>query len=134
MPSGKIVTKPGILIVDDNQPMRELLKITLAGVAEIVGECAEGAESLAAYDRLRPDLVLMDVGMKNVDGITATRRIIEAFPQKARIAIVTDYYEAELRREAFEAGACIMSARKTCFIYWKFCPKNKRQPLNLRLD
>jgi len=123
MPSGKIVTKPRILIVDDNQPMRELLKITLAGVAEIVGECADGAESLAAYDRLRPDLVLMDVGMKNVDGITATRRIIEAFPQESRIAIVTDYYEAELRREAFEAGACYYVVKENLFYLLEILPK-----------
>ncbi len=85
--------------------MRELIKMTIKGVAEIVGECADGSEALATYERLRPDWVLMDIGMKNVDGITATRQIIAADPQ-ARIMIVTDYNDDALRRAAYEAGAC----------------------------
>ena len=94
-----------VLIVDDSQPMRELIKITLAGVAEIVGECADGAHALAAYERLRPDWVLMDIEMKGVDGITATRQIMAAHPQ-ARIMIVTEYNDDDLRHAAHEAGAC----------------------------
>ena len=93
-----------VLIVDDSQPMRELIKMTLAGIAEIVGECADGSEALAAYERLRPDWVLMDVEMKNVDGITATRQITNANPQ-ARVLMVTDYNDGELRKAAHEAGA-----------------------------
>jgi len=41
-----------VLIIDDSQPMRELIKMMLAGVAEIVGECSDGADALAAYERL----------------------------------------------------------------------------------
>ncbi len=93
-----------ILIVDDSQPMRELIKMTLAGVAEIVGECSDGADALAAYERLRPDWILMDIEMKNVDGITATSQITTAYPE-ARIMIVTDYNDDSLRRAAFDAGA-----------------------------
>lgn len=93
-----------VLIVDDSQPMRELIKMTLNGVAEVVGECADGAEALDAYTRLQPDWVLMDISMKDVDGITATRQIIAADP-KAHVIIVTDYHEEELRKAAFEAGA-----------------------------
>lgn len=93
-----------VLIVDDSLPMRELIKLTLTGIAEIVGECTDGAEALAAYERLHPDWVLMDIGMKNVDGITATRQITTAHPE-ARIMIVTDYSDEEMRRAAQEAGA-----------------------------
>jgi len=93
-----------VLIIDDSQPMRELIKMTLAGAGEIVGECADGSEALAAYERLRPDWVLMDIEMKGVDGITATRQITAAYPQ-ARIMIVTDYNDDALRRAAYEAGA-----------------------------
>lgn len=96
--------KTVILIVDDSQPVRALIKLTLAGVAEIIGECSDGADALAAYERLRPDWVLMDIGMKNVDGITATKQITSVYPH-ARIMIVTDYNEDELRRAAQEAGA-----------------------------
>lgn len=94
-----------VLIVDDSQPMRELIKMMLKGVAEIVGECSDGADALEAYVRLRPDWVLMDIGMKNVDGITATRQIMAAHP-RAKIMIVTDYNDEDLRRAAFKAGAC----------------------------
>ncbi|MDQ3042930.1 MAG: response regulator transcription factor [Acidobacteriota bacterium] len=93
-----------VLIVDDSRQIRELIKMTLKGVAEIVGECSDGADALEAYERLRPDWVLMDIGMKNVDGITATRQITAAHPQ-ARIMIVTDYNDDDLRRAATDAGA-----------------------------
>ncbi len=94
-----------VLIVDDSEPMRRMIKMTLAGFADVVGECADGAEAFAEYERLQPDVVLMDIEMKGVDGITATRQIIAADPQ-ARVFIVTDYNEGELRKAAYEAGAC----------------------------
>lgn len=93
-----------VLIVDDSEPMRELIKVTLAGVAEVVGECSDGTQALDEYNRLRPDWVLMDVTMERVDGITATRRIVTAYPQ-ARILILSDHNDTELRRAAHEAGA-----------------------------
>lgn len=93
-----------VLIVDDSQPMRELIKMTLAGVAEIVGECSDGSEAMSAYERLQPDWILMDIDMKDVDGITATRQITAAYPL-AKIMIVTDYNDADMRHAAREAGA-----------------------------
>lgn len=93
-----------VLIVDDSQPVRELIKMTLAGVAEIAGECSDGSEAMSAYERLRPEWILMDIDMKNVDGITATRQITTVHPE-AKIIIVTDYNDADLRRAAREAGA-----------------------------
>ena len=93
-----------VLIVDDSKAMRDLIRMTLAGVADVVGECADGAEALSAYARLRPDWVLMDVGMRDVDGIAATRQIMAAFPH-AHVVIVTDHNDGELRLAAYEAGA-----------------------------
>jgi two-component system response regulator DegU len=69
-----------------------------------VFECADGSEAFALYETHRPDWVLMDIEMKNVDGISATRQIIGAFP-KARIAIVTSYDDEDLRESAADAGA-----------------------------
>ena len=92
-----------VLIVDDSQAMRELIKMTLYGVAEVVGECADGADALDCYEANRPDWVLMDWEMRT-DGLTATRHIIKAHPQ-ARILIVTNHDDAELRTAAIEAGA-----------------------------
>lgn len=94
-----------VLIVDDSQPIRELIKITLAGVANVVGECSDGSEAMSAYERLRPDWILMDIDIQGLDGITATRQITSAHPE-AKIMMVTDYNDADLRRAACDAGAC----------------------------
>lgn len=93
-----------ILIVEDQEPMRDLLKVLLNDHAEIVGECTDGSEALDAYSKLKPDWVLMDIGMQNVDGLVATRRIIAEHP-KAKILIVTDYDDKDLREAALTAGA-----------------------------
>ncbi len=92
-----------VLIVDDSRPMRELIKLTLHGVAEVVGECADGADALRWYEATLPDWVLMDWEMRT-DGLTATRRIIGAHPE-ARILMVTQHDDAGLRDAAIAAGA-----------------------------
>ena len=94
-----------ILLVEDSRDMRALLRLMLGPHAKIVGECADGAEALAAYRRLLPDWVLMDVELPRVDGITATRQITEEYPQ-ARVVMVTNHNDARLREAAREAGAC----------------------------
>lgn len=93
-----------VLIVDKSEAMRELIKLTLEGVATIAGECSDGSEAMSAYEQLRPDWVLMDIDMDDVDGITATRQITAAHPL-ANIMIVADYNDADLRRAARDAGA-----------------------------
>ena len=93
-----------ILIVDDNPEMRRLLRALLEGLAEAIYECADGAEALASYEAHRPDWVLMDIRMRKLDGIEATRRIRDVWPG-ARIMIVTDYDDTHLREAAQLAGA-----------------------------
>ncbi len=95
---------PRVLIVEDHEPMRELLKMTLAGVADVVGECCDGADTLAAYREFLPDWVLMDYEMKRMDGLTAARSILQAFPV-AKILMVTQYTDTKLQAAASEAGA-----------------------------
>jgi len=94
-----------VLIVDDNEKIRELVRDYLPASVDQIYECADGSEAFALYQTHLPDWVLMDINMKDVDGITATRQIIAAYP-KARVMMVTDYQEEELRNAAFEAGAC----------------------------
>lgn len=98
-----------LLIVEDNDHMRRMIRSVVAGLAGPIHECADGAEAAAVYAAHRPDWVLMDVEMSRVDGITATRRITTAFPA-ARILIVTQYDDARIRRAALEAGArgCVL--------------------------
>jgi len=94
-----------VLIVDDNEKIRELVRDYLPTSVDEIYECADGSEAFALYQTHLPDWVLMDINMKDVDGISATRQIIAAYP-KAHVMMVTDYQEEELRNAAFEAGAC----------------------------
>lgn len=94
-----------VLIFEDSREMIALLRLTLRHRAEIVGECADGAEALATYRRLLPDWVLMDIELPHLDGIAATRQIIRENPQ-ARVVMLTNHNDAFLRQAACEAGAC----------------------------
>lgn len=94
-----------ILIVEDSAPLRRMMRALLAPLTAEIFECGDGAEAFAAYRRHRPDWVLMDWQMKRMDGLTATRRIKDAFPD-AHILFVTQYDDHELRQAARAAGAC----------------------------
>lgn len=93
-----------ILIVDDSSSMREMMKIHLSDLTEDFCECDDGVKALSLYTDFHPDWVLMDWEMKEMDGLTATRRIVENFPE-AQILIVTQYDDYELRKAASDAGA-----------------------------
>ena len=91
-----------------------MLKSIVAELAGETHECSDGAGALAAYAEHRPDWVLMDVKMKEVDGITATRQIRSSFPQ-ARIMIVSDHDDLALRLAAHQAGACEYVAKDSLY-------------------
>src|SRR5262249_26613429 len=93
-----------ILIVDDNAPVRKLMVSLLSRVADEIYECGDGADVVFAYSQLKPDWVLMDIKMGEVDGLVATTRIKSRFPD-ARIIIVTNHDDRELRDAARDAGA-----------------------------
>ena len=94
-----------ILIVDDNPQIRLLIARVIGDLAETIFECGDGAEALFAYHNHRPDWVLMDIEMRDINGIAATRQIIDSFPE-ARVVIVTNHDYPELRAAARAAGAC----------------------------
>jgi CheY-like chemotaxis protein len=94
-----------ILVVEDSEAMRRLIRKVICAPTDHYYECSDGGEALATYAQHRPDWVLMDIGMKTMDGITATRRIRAAFPE-AKIVIVTNYDDPDLREAARAAGAC----------------------------
>ena len=94
-----------ILIVEDNTQMRRMLKNLVADLASSVYECRDGKDALVAYQEHHPDFVLMDIAMKEMDGITATRQLKAADPT-AQIIIVTNYDEEDMREAAQQAGAC----------------------------
>jgi CheY-like chemotaxis protein len=93
-----------ILIVEDSQAMRRMIRNVICAQADQCHECSDGSEALAAYTRHLPDWVLMDIEMKTMDGIAATEQIRATFPE-AKIVIVTNYDDADLRQAALAAGA-----------------------------
>ena len=93
-----------VLIVDDSEDMRRMIKQFIRRHVDEFVECADGAEALECYRQHNPDLVLMDIKMKSVDGLTATKEIIAAYPQ-ARVVIVSQWDTTGLRKNARAAGA-----------------------------
>jgi CheY-like chemotaxis protein len=93
-----------LLIVDDSDEIRRMLRAVVADVADPIYECRDGGGACAAYATHRPDWVLMDVSMVPIDGITATRQIVQSFPA-ARIVMVTQFDDVPFRKAAKEAGA-----------------------------
>ena len=95
-----------VLLVDDHTLLRQALRIMLDGqdAVEIVGEATNGREALDAAERLRPDVVLMDMVMPGLNGIEATRQIVRHVPG-CRVLILTAYLEDERLLEALRSGA-----------------------------
>jgi DNA-binding NarL/FixJ family response regulator len=95
-----------LLIVDDHDLMRETTRLMLEGEQdlEVVGEAVNGRHALELCRQLRPDLVLMDVRMPEMDGLTATRAIKEELPAIS-VLLVTAYESDDYRWEGASAGA-----------------------------
>ncbi len=95
-----------ILLVDDQRLMREGLRmlLELEPDLQVVGEATDGAAALAEYARLTPDVVLMDIRMPGMDGVEATRRIRQRWPE-ARILILTTFDEDAYVFDGLRAGA-----------------------------
>jgi two-component system chemotaxis response regulator CheY len=97
--------KNRILVADDAKFMRKLLaKILEEGGYEVVGEAETGSEAIALYERIKPDLVTMDLVMPDMSGIDAIKEIVSGDP-KARIVVVSAMGQQSLVSEAMSAGA-----------------------------
>ena len=95
-----------VLLVDDQQLVREGLRRILHPDEgfEIAGECGDGGEVADAVARLHPDLVVMDVRMKDVDGVEATRRL-RVEPEAPPVLVLTTFDDDEVLSGALRAGA-----------------------------
>ena len=97
-----------VLLVDDQPLLRAGFRMILEGEddIEVVGEAADGVEAIDAALRLRPDVVLMDIRMPNLDGVEATRRLAgPGADEPVKVLILTTFDLDEYVVEALRAGA-----------------------------
>jgi len=95
-----------VLVVDDYQPFRQFISSMLTKILEVqvVGEAADGLDAVIQAGELRPDLVLMDVGLPGVNGIEAARRIRTLDPE-CQIVFLSLESSPDVITEALELGA-----------------------------
>ncbi|MEU2071917.1 response regulator transcription factor [Streptomyces anulatus] len=96
-----------VVVADDERMVRTALRVILdaeEGI-EVVGEAATGAEAVSVVRELRPDVVLMDVRMPEIDGIRATEQILATLEDPPRVVVVTTFENDAYVYEALHAGA-----------------------------
>lgn len=113
MTLGNLIFKRGVsvqpitvLVVDDYEPARKAFRELLEqeeGI-QVIGEAADGREAIAKYQELHPQVILMDVKMPRMNGITATGRIKKQSPE-AKVIILSAYDEKDLAEKAMNLGA-----------------------------
>jgi NarL family two-component system response regulator LiaR len=102
-----VETKPiRVLLVDDHSVVRSGLSAMLSAEDDLeqVGEAADGSEAVRMVERIKPDVILMDLLMPVMDGVAATKAIHDRFPE-TRIIILTSFKEREQVDGALKAGA-----------------------------
>lgn len=88
--------KPRIILVDDHLLFRQGLKsiLTIENIADVIGEASNGVEFIEILPQLEPDLVIMDIDMPKMNGIEATKKALEMFPN-LKIIIFSMYGDSE---------------------------------------
>jgi DNA-binding NarL/FixJ family response regulator len=103
-----------VLLADDHDILREGLKalLSMQGEMVIVGEAYTGREAVELAERLKPDVVLLDVSMPELDGLEACRRIRAYLPQ-VQVLMLTMHEREDYLRQALEAGAAGYLVKRT---------------------
>ncbi|MGE5734154.1 MAG: response regulator transcription factor [Acidobacteriota bacterium] len=96
----------GVLVVDDHEPFRRFVCSILSKTAgwQVVGEVSDGLEAVQRAEELQPDLILLDIGLPNLNGVEAADRIQRVAPN-SKILFVTQERSSEMIRAALRNGA-----------------------------
>lgn len=107
------MNKIRILIADDHAIMRDGIRAMLSihGDLDIVGEAANGDEAIAKALELKPDIIIMDTAMPEIDGIEATSRIVKKMP-RTKVLILAEYTTRDYIISAIKAGAAAYVPKK----------------------
>lgn len=104
---------PRVLLVDDVDGSRDIIREVLESHGiEVVGEADSGELGIRLAVELKPDVVLMDVRMKGIDGIEATRRVKQLLPD-LKVIVLSVFGDQSLIEEAIKAGATCLVAKGT---------------------
>jgi DNA-binding NarL/FixJ family response regulator len=100
------MTKIEVMIVDDHAIVREGLRMLLSEEAaiDVIGEASNGQEAVLRAEKLRPQVILMDLVMPEMDGIAATEAICQKLPD-CRVLVLTSFAEDQRVPDAIQAGA-----------------------------
>lgn len=100
------MSKTRIFIADDHPVLRDGIKAVLSKNPdyEVVGEAQTGAEAVRSVEALKPDIVIMDITMPDINGITVTKRITEEYPE-SRVIILSMHSDVYNAIDSFRAGA-----------------------------
>jgi DNA-binding NarL/FixJ family response regulator len=93
-----------LMIVDDHPGVLRALGRLLAVDHDVVGSFPDASGLLDAVKHLRPDVIVLDMNLPDIDGLTACRQITQACPQ-IKVIVFTAVEDPDVRRRAFEAGA-----------------------------
>jgi len=96
--------RPRVLLADDHLEMLAAVERLIAPECDVVGKISDGAEVLPAVARLRPDVLVVDLNMPNLDGVEICRRIVHSHPDTA-VVVVTAEIDAALADLAMKVGA-----------------------------
>lgn len=100
-----------VLVVDDFEPFRQFVVSALTKMPElqVIGEASDGIESVRKAEELKPDLILLDIGLPSLNGIEAARRICQVVPG-VKLLFVSQISDIDIVRGALSAGGqgCVL--------------------------
>ena len=117
-----------LLLVDDNDRIRKMMRNLYYPHFDEVIECGDGAEAVASFNKEEPDWVVMDIKMKEMDGIKATEKILSQHPE-AKVIIVSQYTDESTIDAAKNAGAVEFVSKENLYKVIEVINRQQRRPV-----